>query len=132
MSTYEVEWSILGPKPEHEKHVKIFNRSIRWTAQGLAYEARNTHVNLIIQGLDLANANGSSTPFSNEEKQEVNDAPSQHAKLSPDESNTYRRVTTLGNYLGHDRPDVQVAIKPCSKSMSDPTSKSWEAMKKVG
>ena len=41
-------------------------------------------------------------------------------------------MTASGNYLGHDRPDIQLAIKQCSKTMSSPTTSSWEAMKKVG
>ena len=47
-------------------------------------------------------------------------------------SKAYRSVTASGNYLGHDRPDVQLAIKQCSKTMSSPTHSSWESMKKVG
>ena len=109
--------------------IKVLNRTIRWTSQGIVYEADQKHVKKIIQGLDLKGANGISTPFSKEE----NDAEQQEDKaLNKEDSRAYRSVTASGNYLGHDRPDVQYAIKQCSKSMSNPTESSWDSMKKVG
>ena len=52
--------------------------------------------------------------------------------MNADQGRAYRSVTASGNYLGHDRPDVQLAIKNCSTSMSSPTKNSWESMKKLG
>ena len=128
-SKYEIKWQILGPKEEHDKTIKVLNRTIRWTTQGITYEADQKHVKKIIQGLDLNSANGISTPFIKEEK----DTGDQENKmLNKERGRTYRSVTASGNYLGHDRPDVQYAIKQCSKSMSNPTENSWESMKKVG
>ena len=76
--------------------------------------------------MDLENANGLSTPFVKEDK-DVEDE-----KLSQEAIMAYRNVTASGNYLGHDRPDVQLAIKQRSKPMPSPTTASWEMMKKVG
>ena len=74
---YEIKWNILGPKPEHVKTVKIFNRVIRWTSQGVTYEADQKHVKKIINGLDLINANGISTPFTKEKSK----APQRRTKI---------------------------------------------------
>ena len=68
-SKYEIKWSIIGPRDDQDKMVKILNRTIRWTSGGITYEADEKHAKRIIQNLDLINANGITTPFFKEEKQ---------------------------------------------------------------
>ena len=58
-SRWDVKASILGPDTHHEQEVKVLNRSIRWTASGIEYEADQRHVHVVLQQLDPKTASRS-------------------------------------------------------------------------
>ncbi len=39
----------MGPDQDKEKHVKILNRTLRWTPRGVEYEADSKHAKIIVK-----------------------------------------------------------------------------------
>ena len=52
-SRWDVKVAMLGPDAHHDQEVKILNRSVRWTASGLEYEADQRHVRVVLEQLEL-------------------------------------------------------------------------------
>ncbi|MCG7754977.1 hypothetical protein, partial [Flavihumibacter cheonanensis] len=52
-------------------------------------------------------------------------------KLNLEESTAYRRTTAIINYIAQDRPDLNYAIKECSRGMSAPTKGDLRKLKRV-
>ena len=48
----------LGPTPKDDKSIRILNRVVTWTTQGIEYEPDQRHADLIIQAMDLQAAIG--------------------------------------------------------------------------
>ena len=44
---------ILGPDLEDLKEIRILNRTVRWTSEGIEYEADDKHAKTIVAGLNL-------------------------------------------------------------------------------
>ena len=60
---YEIKAEFLGPKVEGaQTEVRVLNRTIRWTDEGLEYEPDQRHSELIIQQMGMANCKAVSTP----------------------------------------------------------------------
>ena len=57
MSRYNIKLSAaLGPGRNDDKSVRILNRIVTWTDEGLEYEADQRHAELIVRELDLCGA----------------------------------------------------------------------------
>ena len=52
----------LGPWPSDSKEVSALNRIIRWTSQGIEYEADPRQVEKLFAKIELKGANGAATP----------------------------------------------------------------------
>ena len=47
---YEVkEGGCLGPQPKDDKIIKMLNRVVEWTSQGVRYECDQRHVEMIVR-----------------------------------------------------------------------------------
>ena len=46
---------MLGPDEDEDDEVRILNRVIKWTSEGITYEADQRHAELIIEGMDASN-----------------------------------------------------------------------------
>ena len=58
---------ILGPNPKDLKEIRILNRVVRWTSEGIEYEADDKHVNVILAELNLCeDSEGSDLPLPKE------------------------------------------------------------------
>ena len=44
---------IVGPDPGDMKEIRILNRLVRWTKDGIEYEADDKHVTTVVKGLGL-------------------------------------------------------------------------------
>ena len=51
--------------------------------------------------------------------------------MAPGEQTRYRALAARLNFLAVDRPDLLFAAKECSRRMSRPLNKDWEAIKRV-
>ena len=117
----------LGPGNGDDKSVRILNRIVTWTEEGIRYEADQRHVEIIIRQLGLKdNSNGLSTPGNKIDAQEGQQA------LSNREASQYRGLVARANYFSQDRTDIQFAVKELGRKMSNPKQDDWLALKRLG
>ncbi len=117
----------IGPGPKDGKEGIVLNRVIRWTSEGLEYEADPRQAEKLIAECGLTGSNTMATPgvrvsFAELEK----DKP-----LEPRLNTAFRGSAARSNYLSADRIDCQFAAKGICRWMAQPTEKSWAAMKRL-
>lgn len=118
----------LGHGPTDDKEVEVLNRIVRWTTQGVEYEADPRHVEQIVRDLGLLGAKAVTTPGAKPTyEQACHSKPLPRAKLIP-----FRSVAARANYLAMDRPDIQLAAKEVCRWMSALTEASVMALKRLG
>ena len=90
---------------------------MRWTSQGLEYEADPRQAEKLIRDTQLQGANAVTTPG-------TKPLPRQREQEQPLSMSDFKRLrgqAGLANYLGPDRPDVIYAAKEVCRGMSSPT-----------
>ncbi len=118
----------LGPGEEDMKAIRILNRIVEWTEEGLRYEADQRHAEIIVKELELEGVKvrtevpGERIPV--EEGDEV--------ELSPSMTKRYQALTARANYLAQDRSDIQYSVKELARTMSRPTMGSWKGLVTLG
>merc|ERR1711973_531261 len=118
----------IGPGISDDKSIRILNRVVTWTEEGIEYEADQRHAEIIVKSLDLqADSKNVTTPGIRREW-----TPEDEKELSPEDATAYRASVARGNYLAQDRTDIQYAVKELSRSMSKPTEGDWAALKRLG
>lgn len=126
---YELKTQVLGPTKGDSQQVKVLNRVLRWTEQGIEYEAVPRHAEIIIKDLNLDKAKGVSSPGTKEEgrtKENCKDA------LNDDRASEYRAIVAKMNYLAADRPDIAFSVKEAAREMSKPTIGGCDRLKRIG
>ena len=118
----------LGPSLEDDKEARVLNRVVRWTPEGLEYEADPRQGEKLVEELGLEGAKGVITPAV-----KANMATIQADKKLPESQAThYRALAARGNYLSADRPEMQFAAKEVCRFMAKPIIASAEALKRIG
>ena len=118
----------LGPGPKDTKEGKILNRIVRWTAEGLEYEADPRQAEKLITSLGLDGAASRTTPGVKVTREAAEgDVLLPAHKLTP-----FRAVSARGNFLGPDRPEIQFATKEICRWMSQPSENGVAALKRLG
>ena len=105
---YEIKTKWLGPKAHHEKEVKILNRVVSWTNEGIKYEADPRHAELMIQEMKLNESKDVVTPGIHDEGETSDD---KDQTLEPEKETAYRALVARANYISPDRPDISFAVK---------------------
>ena len=59
---YEIKAEIMGPGREHKKEKLVLNRVVRWTEEGLEYEADPRQAEQLCRDLGLVGAKSIGTP----------------------------------------------------------------------
>ena len=112
---------ILGPDLEDSKEIRILNRTVRWTSEGIEYEADDKHAKTIVAGLNLGeDSKGSDIPLPKDF-----DAVEGDLELDVCQSKDYRSLAMVVNYLALDRPDMQFAAGVLGRTAAKPTDRSW-------
>merc|ERR1711911_187427 len=126
---YEVKFrGRIGPESTDEKCIRILNRVVQWTDEGIEYEADQRHAEIIVKALGLGEeSKGVVTPGHKREAK-----PEDERELAPKDATAYRASVARGNYLAQDRTDIQFAVKELSRSMSAPTEGDWMSLKRLG
>ena len=108
--------------------MRILNRIVCWTEDGLEYEGDQRHVEICMRELGLEK----------ESRELVTPCDKTCGRLEEDEeyldakgSTKYRGLTARLNYLGQDRTDIQYAVKELSKCMANPSIGAMKKLKKV-
>ena len=126
---YELtESARLGPGSQDDKEGRVLNRTLRWTAAGLEYEADPRQVEKLVRDLGLTGANPVGTPGAKASREEAE----QDKPLAPDRHTGFRAVAARSNYLSADRPECQFAAKEICRWMSAPTQLGATALKRIG
>eukprot|EP00973_Karenia_brevis_P094778 12424142-Karenia_brevis.AAC.1 len=79
---FEITTTTIGPEKEDEKQVKVLNRTITYTSEGIEYEPDPRHAELIVKELKLEDCNPVVAPGINEEP----DCKDAEEKLSPEQA----------------------------------------------
>ena len=117
----------LGPGEKDEKEGLILNRVVRWTNEGLEYEADPRQVEKLLKEMQLEGTNTCATPG-------VKALPEQVAEDKPlptSEHTKFRGTSARGNYLAADRPDCQFAAKEICRWMAAPSDLSNAQLKRM-
>jgi len=117
----------LGPGPDDAKEARALNRIIRWTSEGIEYEADPRQVEKLVQECGLVGCKAMATPGVRTGFQELEaDEP-----LEPRLHTAFRSAAARGNYLSADRIDCQFGCKEICRWMSSPSQTSWKALKRL-
>ena len=118
----------IGPGDDDDKEGRILNRIVRWTAEGLEYEADPRQIERLVesQGLDDTCKSVVTPGLKNTKEQMELEKPLDEGMQTP-----YRADGARCNYVGPDRPDVQYASKEICRWMSTPTDVGLAALKRL-
>ena len=107
----------LGPSKEEDHEGLVLNRVVRWTSQGLEYEADPKQAEKRIRDTELRGANAVTTPGVKSLAHQFE----QEEPLSMAAFIRFRGQAARANYLGPDRPDMIYAAKEVCRGMSCPS-----------
>ena len=127
---YESKHNMLGGNPAHEKSIRVLNRVLSWTPDGIQYEADQRHADIVVEQLGLGEAKGVSTPGSKDDVDKALLTPG--LPLQAQEATEYRALAARLNYLALDRSNIQYATKEVARHMVTPTEGNWLLMKRLG
>ena len=117
----------LGPGAQDAKEATILNRVVRWTAEGLEYEADPRQSEKLIHECGMEGSNSVATPGLKETAAQV----AEDVLLEPRLNTAYRSSAARANYLAADRVDIQYASKEVCRWMSAPTVNGWQGLKRL-
>ena len=104
----------------------MLNRVIRWTENGVEYEADPRQAEKFLEGLSLDD--GCKSRATPGQKPVVEHLENDKA-LSAGDHTTFRALAARANYLAQDRIDLQFSAKEVCRFMSAPTETSKEALR---
>jgi hypothetical protein len=117
----------LGPGANDAKECTVLNRVIRYTDDGVEYEADPRQCEKFVSECGMTGANSVATPGVKELSSQIaEDQPLDEKFHTP-----YRASAARANYLAADRPDGQFAAKEVCRWMSKPSNCSWAALKRL-
>lgn len=118
---------ILGDEAWDEKEISILNRQLRWTKEGLEYEADKRHAREIIEYFKLEEGSkGLDVPI----VRDIDEA-KEKEELIGAEVREFRALAARANYLSADRLDIQFAAKEVCRDMAKPSQASMARMKRL-
>ena len=97
----------LGPGKDDDKEGRSLNRVIRWTDEGLEYEADPRQVERLIAECGLEGANVVATPSVKASFKELES----DQELRPEMHTAFRAAAARSNYIAADRLDAQFPCK---------------------
>ena len=116
----------LGPESLSSNSIRILNRVVQWTPEGIRYEADQRHAEIIVAELGLGPM---AKPVSTPSTQTKN---ADEEPLEPTSATVYRALAARANYLAQDRVDIAFAVKELCRHMSNPRNCDWDALKRLG
>ena len=141
---YKIKVETLGGEPGDAKEIRVLNKVLRYTGEGVELEADPRHSELVIRQLGLEGAKPSSTPgvksarFSsvrgegNQDDAKSGDDTEGEVEMEAADARTYRGVVARLNYMAPERVDIQYAVKEAARCMARPKVKDWHALIRLG
>ena len=119
----------MGSEKDEIKEVTILGRTVRWTAEGLEYEADAAQRRRIWEAEGLEeDPKAAPSPAV---KEDNGKAEPDETDLVADEHRRFRSEGATLNYLGQDRSAIQFAVKDICQGMSRPTEGGKARIKRV-
>ena len=126
---YSVKFrGIMGSGANDVKEVTILGRKLRWTEDGLEYEADPRHRLEVMKMTGLKDDSNAARGAAIKSKEVTKD---DEKELECDEVTDFRAAAARLNYLGLDRSDIQYAVKEICQEMSRPTAWGRKKIKNV-
>ena len=114
----------LGPHPKDDKVIRILNRIVEWTQDGVCYECDQRHAEIIVNEVGLGDSKATvTTPGVKVKVDEDNDS-----YLEGEQASKYRRLAARANFIAIDRQDIQFAVKELARGMANPKESDWQAL----
>ena len=127
---YEIkDRGIMGSGRGEIREVKILGRTVRWTDEGIEYEADEKHRKELMKRTGLME--DSKAVVGPAVKDGKDDGGEHDEELTKNEKSEFRGCCALLNYLGLDRSDIQFATNQLCREMAKPTRKSMMKMKRI-
>ena len=120
---------IMGSAADEVKEMTILGRSVRWTEQGIEYEADEKHRVEVLKAEKLGEE--SKGVVSAAVKPKVEDERMKTVKLDGDGRRKFREEAARLNYLGQDRSDIQYAVKEVCAGMAEPSEDGRRRLKRI-
>ena len=117
----------MGPGPGRVKEQLILNRVVRWTDEGLEYEADPRHAEIAIR--EMQPRRGYVTPIDKARSMALTWKTGR--TMNAKDAAQYRGLAARLNYLALDRPDIAFACKEASRVMSEPEHQDWERLERL-
>ena len=119
----QLTWAIdfkarLGPDANDQKSVRLLNRVVEWTPEGVNIEGDQRHAEIIVNQLGLQGAKPLSSPGERLKPQELSEEDIE--ELKPADATVFRAIVARGNYMSIDRSDVRFAVKELARRMAKP------------
>ena len=126
---YEIKFrGIMGSGLEDIKEVVILGRLLRWTDEGLEYEADGKHREELMKAMGMdKKANTVVSPAVRDEFEDEED----ETQLEPEDTRKFRPSAARLNYLALDRSDIQFAMKEVCTCMSKPSIRGMKRLKRA-
>jgi hypothetical protein len=118
----------LGGGAGEMRELRILNRVVRWTTDGLRYEADPRHAEILVRGLGAVRAASAPGTPSREMHPETGDEAS---SVPEDLARLYRSYAARANYLAMDRADLAQATKELCRRMREPTWADVRALRRL-
>ena len=109
---------------EEKKEVTFLGRRISWAKEGVSIEADPKHVVTLLKEWGLEDCNPCDTPVSADERGNEED-------MLPGQATLFRRAAARINYLGQDRPDLNVVSRLLAMRMAKPKRGDEEMIKRA-
>ena len=133
---FEAKHTVMGESSSLKKSIVMLNRRISWRNSGIMYEPDTKHCQRIVEALNLQQAKTAGSPAvkDNEigvQRGECSWESLQHDQtqwdstgghLGEEKARVYRSTVSRPNLWAVDRPDLQHAVRVCSKSAAKPTA----------
>ena len=119
----------MGSGKNEIKEVTILGRTVRWTAEGLEYEADAGHRKKVMEAEGLEE--DSKAVPGPAVKEDSCKAELDEKELEKEEHRRFRSEGATLNYLGQDRSDIQYAVKEICQGMSRPSEGGKARIKRV-
>ena len=106
----------MGPAESDDHQIRILNRVVTCTEEGIEYEPDQRHAEIIIDHMGLSEKDKSiGRPC---EDKEVSDSP--EVPLTESDATKYRGLVARGIYLSQDRSDIGYGTKELARKMARP------------
>ena len=115
--------AILGSDGDDDEEVTILGRIVRWRDWGVEYEADPKHRNIVLEYFGFGGET-KRLAYNGEKDDREEEWEKEH--LQKEEATAFRGLAARLNFLAQDCPDLQFAIKQCSREMATPTRGSWK------